>query len=374
MKIGVDVRIFDEGRQSGVEQYAENILQGIFSIDRTNEYILFSNAFKSSGQERIKKLAAPFKNVSLKTLRIPNKILNSSFVLTGFPKLDMLCGGCDVFFSPNIKFGSVSRKVKHIITFHDLSFELYPEFYSLKKQWWHKVVNPRKMAKDATSVIAVSESTAHDLREYYGISQDKITVVHSGAPKLLPEKVDAIKHWGIGENYVLFFATLEPRKNMQAVLQAYEMTRKRYREDFQLVFAGATGWLEKEIKKTWRNSPYAHDIVFTGPVSEEEKTALFKHAHALLYISLYEGFGFPPLEAMQAGTPVITSNNSSLPEVVENAALMVDPHNADDIARAMHEVVTSADIRSDLQQRGLAQAAKFTWQKAAEQTLKVLTQ
>ncbi len=233
-------------------------------------------------------------------------------------------------------------------------------------------MNPRKIAREASHVIAVSESTALDLQEHYQIPKEKITVIHSGAPILAKEDPNVLKRWGIGNNFILFFATLEPRKNMQAVLQAYERTRSRHQEAFQLVFAGATGWLEKEIKKTWKNSAFANDIVFTGPVTEEEKTALFKHAHALLYVSLYEGFGFPPLEAMQAGTPVITSNSSSLPEVVGNAALMVDPHNAEDIAEAIHAVVTQEELRNILRERGFKQVQKFTWKEAAEKTLQVL--
>ncbi len=122
MRIAVDARIFDEGRQSGVEQYAENILHGIFSIDQNNEYVLFSNAFKSRGQDRVHKLVAPFKNVSLKTLHVPNKILNTSFVVTGRPRLNTLAGGCDVFFSPNIKFGAVSKNAKHVV--HFMTFPL----------------------------------------------------------------------------------------------------------------------------------------------------------------------------------------------------------------------------------------------------------
>jgi glycosyltransferase involved in cell wall biosynthesis len=373
MRIGVDVRIFDEGRQSGVEQYAENILRGILSQDTTNEYVFFSNSFRSAGHERIEKLAAPFKNVSLKTLRLPNKVLNSSFVLTGYPHLDSLAGGVDVFFSPNIKFGSVGKKAKHVVTFHDLSFELYPEFYSLKKRWWHKVVNPRRVANEATCIIAVSAATARDLKEHYGIDDSKIAIIHSGAPHLAPEKEGVLQKWGIAGKYMLFFATLEPRKNMQAVLQAYEIARKKHSEKFQLVFAGATGWLENEIKKTWKNSSFAQDILFTGPVSEEEKSALYKHATALLYVSLYEGFGFPPLEAMQAGTPVITSNSSSLPEVVGNAALMVDPHNAHDIAEAIFQTLTDPTLAELLKKRGLEQVKKFSWNEAAKKTLEVLT-
>lgn len=374
MKIAVDARIFDEGRQSGVEQYAENILRGIFEQDHDNEYVLFSNAFRSQGHERIKKIAAPFKNVSLKTLRLPNKILNTSFVLTGRPQLDKLAGGCDLFFSPNIKFGTVSKAAKHVITFHDLSFELYPEFYSRKKRWWHKVVHPRKMARDASHVIAVSEATARDLREQYHVPESKISVIHSGAPHLEPESGRTLETWGIHGDYVLFFATLEPRKNMKAVLQAYEIVRRKYGKVFQLVFAGATGWLEKEIKKTWKHSAFSQDIVFTGPVSEGEKTLLFRNTQALVYVSLYEGFGFPPLEAMQAGSPVIASHNSSLPEVVGNAALMVDPHNANEIAEAIHQVLSSEELRNILIQRGLEQVKKFSWTEAARKTLSIFTQ
>ncbi len=373
MRIGVDVRVFDEGRQSGVEQYAESILREIFAIDSVNEYVLFSNSFRSDGQERIEQLAHGHANVSLKTLRLPNKVLNSSFVLTGHPRLDTLVGKVDRFFSPNIKFGQVSAKTPHIITFHDLSFELYPEFYSFKKRWWHRVVNPKKIAKEAKAVIAVSEATARDLQERYRIENEKIVVIHSGAPALAKPRDAFLEERGIGKNFILFFATLEPRKNMNAVLQAYEMIRARSQENLQLVFAGATGWLESEIKKTWKGSAFSKDIIFTGPVSEEEKAALYARTKALLYVSLYEGFGFPPLEAMQLGTPVITSNSSSLPEVVENAALMVDPSNAEDIAEAILRITTDNELRNILSERGKKQAAKFSWKDAAQKTLEVLT-
>lgn len=377
MNIGVDLRLFAEGRQSGVEEYTESILQNLLEIDQKNTYRLFFNAYKAKEGEQRVRAFEKYSNVELTILNLPNKMLNASFHLRKRPYLDELVGGADVWFSPNIIFSSLSRHVKKVLTVHDLSFEIYPEFLSLKRKLWHRAVDPKKQIESCSKIIAVSHATKDDLVNYYNIDSERITVIHSGLRKtreLNDATIDLKDTFNIHSPYFLFFATLEPRKNADALLRAYDQFRVSNSERIQLVLAGASGWLDKGIRQFINESQYADDIVLTGPVSEEEKTTLYKNAIVLLYPSLYEGFGFPPLEAMQLDIPVITSAASSLPEVVGKNAILVDPYSISDIEAAMRSITTSESLRAEYIKRGRSHHEVFQWREAAEKTHNTLTQ
>ena len=376
MRIGIDARLFAEGRRSGVEEYAENILKHLFALDSVNDYHLFFNAWQSdTGKKRIESLSR-FPNVRLHVLNIPNKILNASLVTVQRPKIDRLLGGVDVFFSPNLMFTALSKHVRHVLTMHDLGFKLYPEFLTLKRRLWHHMVAPKRQVRNAHAIIAVSESTRRDVIAEFGADSAKVHTIHSGLRNLaaVSKEEDALMlaKLGVRPPYILFFATLEPRKNMETLLAAYRRVRQELPETPALVFAGLEGWMTKNIRNF--TSHDSKNIVFTGPVSEKEKTVLYRNALCMLYPSIYEGFGFPPLEAMQAGTPVITSNTGSLPEVVGNAALMVDPHNVTALTQAIKSFIEDTELRAWYTKKGKEQIKKFSWQEAAKMTLKVLTQ
>ncbi len=390
MTIGIDLRAIGQGKYSGVEEYTLNLLGALFSIDRGNKYILFSSGQKTSGRyfEFSAKAKEKNRNVALRHCAFPNRILNVSFKFFSWPKIENLIGEPDIVFEPNINL-LPSSKAKKIVTFHDLSFERYGDFFSAKQIFWHNFVNPKKLAEEADFIVAVSESTKYDLMEIYGIPANKIRVVYSGIlkknQKPIPStrdknqndnlKIKNIKDkYNLPDNYILYLGTIEPRKNIIGLIKAFELFKKDYpplSARYSLVIAGSKGWLYEDIFRMAKNSIYKDDIIFTDFVSDGDKNYLYKLSSLFVYPSFYEGFGFPPLEAMQNGAPVITSDCSSLPEVVGGAALMVNPRDISQMARVMGEVLENKKLAETMIEKGYRQAEKFSWEKCARETLKV---
>lgn len=232
----------------------------------------------------------------------------------------------------------------------------------------------------ADKIIAVSESTAHDLTDIYGVDFSKISVIYSGLSQdfrsTIPQKkLQRVKgKYALPDRFVLSLSTIEPRKNVYGIIKAYELFRGEYTKssEFKLVIAGKPGWLYRDIFQAIKESKYKGDIRYIGFIDDSDKPAFYKLSSLFVYPSIYEGFGFPVLEAMAAGTPVVTSACSSLPEVVEDAALLVDPLKISDIAWLMKEVLCDQKLSDFLTKKGLLQAQKFSWQKCAEETLEIL--
>jgi glycosyltransferase involved in cell wall biosynthesis len=187
---------------------------------------------------------------------------------------------------------------------------------------------------------------------------------------------NVIKKYHLPKNFILYFGTIEPRKNISGLIRAFELLKEK-NKDFKkvyLVIAGGKGWLFKNIFAMAARSKFAKHIIFTGFVSPEDKVYLYNLADLFVYPSFFEGFGFPPLEAMACGVPTITSNTSSLPEIAQDAALMVNPYDTDELAWAMEQVLSDVALRKELARRSLAQAKLFSWDKCARETLNFLTQ
>jgi glycosyltransferase involved in cell wall biosynthesis len=372
MKIGFDIRTIAQGKHSGVEEYTLRILNELLK-NKNEEFLLFYNAFlKADIPENI----LENNNVVLKDFNVPNKILDA-FLFFGQPKLDKLVGGSDVFFSPHFLVAPVSKNCKKVTIFHDLSFLHYPEFFSLRKKYWHFTQRPKKQAIESDKIIAISESTKEDIVNFYKIPEEKIQVVYSGVNEsMMPLKKDDKKLKYVKEKYslpgefILYLGTIEPRKNIVGIIRAFEGVREK--KKIKLVLAGALGWLYKDILKEAKNSRFSDDIIFLGFVDDSDKIGLYNLALVFVYPSFFEGFGFPPLEAMACGVPVVTSNCSSLPEVVGEAALMIDPYKSSEIADAMWMFLEDEELRNIYKERGLLQAKKFTWKKAGEETLKII--
>jgi glycosyltransferase involved in cell wall biosynthesis len=375
MTIGIDISLLARGTRTGIEEYTLNLLARLLPLDQTIQYKIFYNAFS-----KIKPDFAWLKlsNVVVRESRWPNRLvmdpLNRFLKL---PRLDKLLGGADVFWSPHFSFAPVSRQCRRVITFHDLSFERFPEFFSWRQRFWHASLAPRARAKEADKIIAVSQSTKDDLVSLYRVPESKIRVTHSGVGEEFKkievgDELRRIKEkYHLPDNFILYFGTLEPRKNLIGLIRAYEILRQK-NDDYRLVIAGVPGWLHNEIFQAARCSSYARDIIFTGFVAPEDKAGLYNLASLFVYPSFFEGFGFPPLEAMACGLPVICSNNSSFPETVGQAALMIDPYNFGEIAWAMNEVLSDNDLRQALINDGLAHVKKFSWDNCARETLKFL--
>ncbi|PKM91503.1 hypothetical protein CVU82_02820 [Candidatus Falkowbacteria bacterium HGW-Falkowbacteria-1] len=370
MKIGVDTRVLMDKQYSGVSIFTFNLLSSLLKLDKLNTYSFFYNSFKKVEKNDL------FNKNAVQTF-YPNKIFNYLMQKTlSWPKIDNLLGSPDVFYMPHINFASLSNKTKKVITVHDLSFLRYPEFFSRRKNFWHKALNIKKNLKKFDRIVAVSQNTKNDLVELMKIEEDKISVVYPGisddlSNDTLNESVDYLfQKYGIDRDYVLYLGTIEPRKNISGLMRAYNHLRDSG-IDVLLVLVGSWGWKTDDIRKEWGKSKYKQDIKFIGYLIEEEKSIFYKNAKLFVYPSFYEGFGFPPLEAMHFGVPVISSNSSSLPEVLSNAALLVNSDKELELADAMMISLTDKLLRNKLIERGRERVKIFSWQNTAEEYLKI---
>ncbi len=383
MNIGIDIRSLLEKERSGVGEYTFELLNAIFDIDRENQYYLFYNSWKKVGNNFLAEWRN-FSNVHFCGFNWPNKLLNFCFKFLGWPKIDKLLvkksklgDKLDLFFIPNLNFISLSDNVKKVITVHDLSFEIFPRFFSWKRRLWHWFVNPKKLISGAEKIIAVSENTKRDLVDLYKVTAEKVDVIYSGVTSrenILD--VDTVKQkYNLPENFILFLGTLEPRKNVEGLIRSFELLKinqKSEVKNLKLLIVGSRGWLYKKIMARAVRSSERGDIQFINYINSEEKSAFYKLAKIFVYPSFYEGFGFPPLEAAAAGTPVIISTNSSFLEVMGGAALMVDPNNPAEIAKIMEQGLSDENLRATLIEKGREKVEKFNWEGCARQVLTAL--
>jgi glycosyltransferase involved in cell wall biosynthesis len=262
-----------------------------------------------------------------------------------------------------------------VVTIHDLAYEYFPDLFLPSDLY--KLKNwTRQAVAQATSVIAVSEATKHDLMTIYDVPKDKIHVVHNGYdkdvfnidPKISPK---LLSNYDLQPtSYILFLGTIQPRKNAKKLVQAFHLLKEGGYKG-KLVIAGGIGWLADETLELIKSSPEAKDIVLTGYVSDELRKTLYTYADVYVLPSLYEGFGVPAIEAMGCGAPVAVSNNSSLPEVVGDAGVLFNAADPADIATAIMEI---KEDRDKWVKKSLSRAKDFSWEKCSEETLKVMTE
>jgi len=367
MRIGIDGRFLLEKNLTGVGECAVGMIKQIAEFFPGAELIVFLNSFQRVEEKKLVFLKG-FSNIQIRVFRFPNKLLNFLFCFFSWPKIDRLLGGVDVFFLPNINFAPLSRKCHSILMVHDLSFERWPETFSWKRRLWHFLVNPRKLCQRADRVWAVSSSTKDDLKSLYAIEEKKIQLVHSPfdweffAEKKfsLDEEKMLRKKYSLPKKFILSLSTIEPRKNLVSLVRAFEYFQANAKTETEkelcLVIAGGKGWLWKETFLAVENSPFKEKIFLVGFVEKEEKPLLYRLAEVFVYPSLFEGFGYPPLEAMASGTPVIVSNNSSLNEVVGDAGILVDPFRPFEIFLALREFFSSFGLKEIYSQKGQLQA------------------
>lgn len=371
MRIAIDVRNLLKPNYSGVSEYTYQVIRHLLEIDRKNEYILFYNSYKKLGRFLPK---FDYPNVTVKQTNYPNKLFNLSLLTLNQPKLDKLIGGADIFFCPDTNFSAFSDQTKNIMTVHDLSSVRYPEFFNRKHALWQKLILAEKKIAATSHLFAVSQSTKRDLIELFGIPENKITVTHLGLDPLLKPigrnsqiASDVRKKYNLPEKYLLFLATLEPRKNVPSIIKAMEYLN----QDIPLVIAGKKGWKYNEIFQAAKES--TRKIIFLDYVGRDDKPALYSLAEALVWPSFYEGFGLPPLEAQACGTPVIVGANSSLTEIIGNSGLLVNSDNIQEIGFAMNQILSDNELRETLIKRGFENVKRFSWQKTAEETLRLFS-
>jgi glycosyltransferase involved in cell wall biosynthesis len=376
-KILIDARLLVRDRVSGIEEYTKQLIDHILLLDEENHYEFFYNGFRKVPfpQEWLKK-----KNTALLDWRIPNKLLDFSLKFFHFPTTSQI-SDAEIVFSPHFNLLWTDAGVKRIITFHDLSFLHYPEFYPPRKHFWHWQQSYLTQAANAQKIIAVSEFTRHDLITTLHLYPQKIEVIYSGIDpfycKLSNETDFAIfrKKYNLHYPFLLFVGVIEPRKNIPGLITAFELLKKeKDNRQLKLIIVGEKGWLYKKIFERAHNSVFSKDIIFWGRANKIDLRYLYNLASVFVYPSFFEGFGFPPLEAQACGTAVVASNRSSLPEILDSSAILVDPNNIYELTQAIKFLLESEELRERYIKLGQENIKRFNWLETAKKIIKLFNE
>ncbi len=368
MKIGIDGVVL-RGRDAGTLRYFEQLLTGLAKTDAVNQYVIFVNprALRADAIPRKHNFFCHEVGVASFLPYALQHQLYSTWHAHG--KLDLLHSAVSV---PPLLF----RDGKTVATVFDLAFELYPETTKWTGRLWWKIFGRRGIAR-ADRLIAISESTKSDLRRVYNIADEKIRVIHPSTrdifkPIANPQPTTA--KYKLPEKYVLYVGTLQRRKNIATLVRAFASAKRAGAFEHVLVIAGERGWLYRDIFQTVEELGLGKQVIFTGYVPDEDLPALYSAADLFVFLSQYEGFGFPVLEAMACGTPVLTSNTSSLPEIVGDAGVLVSPNDVQRAASETVRILSDRDLRKAASRRGLERAKFFSPERTALATLEVYNQ
>jgi glycosyltransferase involved in cell wall biosynthesis len=373
MQIGIDASRIAVAARTGTEHYTFELLAALARRDRRTHYTLYCNQAPA---------ALPPLGPNFGLRRIPFPRLWTHARLSA----DLLAHPPDVLFVPAhvLPLGApLRRRMRTVVTIHDLGYLRFPEAHTRAHRLYLRL-STLWSARAASQLIAVSAATRDDLVRLARVPPGKIAVVHHGlSPRFRPVEDAATiavarQRYGITAPYFLYVGTVQPRKNLVRLIEAFAQALARLnvetleRSNVQLLIAGKRGWLTEAIERRAAELGLAGRVHFAGYVADDDLPALLGGALAFVFPSLYEGFGMPVLEAMACGAPVLASNSSSLPEVAGDAALLVDPTDTAAIAGGMARLAEDAALRDELRARGLARAGAFTWDRCAKQTLAVL--
>jgi glycosyltransferase involved in cell wall biosynthesis len=351
----------------GNESYAINLIEALAEIDQTNLYTLYVT--KRAAIERFDRRWPNFKvkqtlphtplvriplTLSRELRRNPVDVLHVQYTAPPFAP-------CPV-----------------VTTIHDLAFEHLPETFN-RRSWMQLRLTVRQTARRAAHIITVSDYSREDISRTYGIAPQRITVTPEAAPAGFSPVTNETElrrireNYGIQEDYILSLCSIQPRKNLVRLIEAYSCLRGVRPEVKlpQLVLAGKRGWLDSETFRAAERTDLGKEILFTGYVPERDLAGLYSGALCFVYPSYFEGFGLPLVEAMQCGVPVIAGNRTSLPEVVGEAGLLFDPFDTQALVRALTQVIDDSEYRAVLRSKGLERAKNFDWKTTAQLTLGV---
>jgi len=360
MLIGIDASRAIASQATGTEYYSQHLIRALIDAAPDRRFRLYFNRPPAGDAYR-----AP--HVERRIISFPRLWTHVRLAI------DVTLHPPDVLFVPAHVL-PIAHPRRSVVTIHDLGYLYFPEAHP-KAQRLYLNLSTRWNAQTSARVIADSQATKDDLVRRYGTPPDNIAVAHPGVEPSVrrvedTERIRAVKsRYGVEGEYLMYLGTLQPRKNLARLIEAFARSSDRERV---LVIAGKKGWLTDDLLGRVERSGLGRRVIFTGYVPGEHKAALLSGATALVFPSLYEGFGFPVLEAMACGTPVICSSTSSLPETAGDAALLVDPLDVDAIASAIDRLASDAALRWKLIARGYIQSGRFTWQACAKKVLRTL--
>lgn len=367
MRIGINVHLLST-THTGIQHYIRALVPELVTQATSHEIVLYGEPAQLpvTAGERIRWVSTsrPLRSGAQRVL----------WEQTMLPHL-LQRGGIDVFFSPAFIL-PVLWEGAGIVTVHDLNFEVSPEtIRPVRRAYLRRIT--RWSTRRARKVVAISQSTASDIVRLYGVPHQKLVIIPYGLDTLFnPENARALEpmvkqRYSLPERFLLFVGTLEPRKNLPRLLEAYALARRQVSLP-PLVLAGAPGWQHERILTQARRLGIEQHLRFAGYIPREHLPGVYAAASALLYPSLYEGFGLPPLEAMGCGTPVLASNTSAMPEVVGDGGILIDPRDTQQIADGILRIIRDGELRQRVIEHGLERARLFRWEDAAEHTLRVL--
>ncbi|KAA5806376.1 glycosyltransferase family 4 protein [Thermoanaerobacterium thermosaccharolyticum] len=366
MKIAINSLLLDP-QKAGIGTYIYSLLSQYFKYDLSNKNLdLFLQQRVSDFFGDNKNIRKVYFNINSNKKRIIYEQLLIPYISQRY--------NYDVIHFTDYQIPLLMSRKGMILTVHDLSFLKEDDIFTKSSSLYKKFVLPSSLKK-ADRIIAVSENTKKDILKYFpSINENKIVVIYEGTRfddnKMYKYSSDVLLKYNIKDPYILYVGTIEPRKNIVNIIRAFKIVVAK-NPNIKLVIVGKKGWLYDEIFNEVRNLSLENNIIFTGYVSDEDLPAFYKNAILFIYPSKYEGFGLPPLEAMSFGCPVITSNISSLPEVVGDAGILVNPESVEELSDAMDSILLNNNLRNDLSERSLKRAKMFSWDITAKATLKV---
>lgn len=362
MRIAVNTRLLLKGKLEGIGWFTAQTLERIVKDHPEHEFIFF---FDRPYDPQF--VFAPNVTPVVVHPQARHPILYYAWFEWSIPFL-LRKYKADLFLSTD-GYMSLSTKVPTLLVIHDLAFVHYPEHYVPTHRFYWRHYSPL-FAKKATRIATVSTYTKEDISRNYGIDPEKIDVVYNGAhneyrPLTHSEREEVKAKYADGSEYFVFAGALHPRKNVVNLLKAFISFKKRQKTNMKLVIVGRFAWKYEAVAEMRYTMPYKEDVKWVGYMNVDELSKVIGGAYALVYASLFEGFGIPILEAYQCNVPAITSNTSSMPEVAGDAALLVDPTDPEDIANKMHLLYKDEALRARLIANAPAQVKKFNWQASA---------
>lgn len=362
MRVGIDARLVYYS-QAGIGQYIVQLVQALSRLAAEEEFLLLHS--RKDGT-----ILAPQAGFTRIPIWTPSHHRFEQLTLS----MELALLGLDLLHSPDF-VPPFHRRFRSIITVHDLAFLLYPHFLTRQAARYYGQIDQAVRVTD--HVIAVSESTKADIVGLLGVPEEKITVIYEAAKPIFRSlerdvsRAEVRERYGLDDPFLLAVGTVEPRKNLMTLFEALRVLEDRRQLRPQLAVVGSRGWLFEETLARVKELGLEERVRFLGRLPDEELLCLYNAARVHVYPSLYEGFGLPPLEAMACGTPTVSSNVSSIPEVVGDAALLVDPHDPVALAEALWRMLVDEDLQGHLSRRGLERATAFSWDRAARETLAV---
>lgn len=357
---------------AGVGQYVRNLVDALLAEDHDNQYTLLT-----SGRPTKEHPFPTGPNVRGRSIFIPDRYLNILWYRWRLPlNATLFSGQVDIYHGPDFALPPLGKKLRKVVTVHDLAFLEHPEYAVPELVAYLKKIVPEAVAA-ADVVAAVSEATRQGLMQHFHTPAEKITVVPIGVASHFrritdPILLGATQHkYGLKHPLVLGVGTLEPRKNHLNLIKAFARATRTKNGPAMLAIAGGKGWLYEETQRVVADLKLENKVRFLGRVSDLELITLYSMADIFAFPSFFEGFGIPPLEAMACGAPIITSDTSSLPEVVGDAAILVNPHDIDALSHAITRLIDNEGLREELRQKGFQRIQHFSWPQTARKMLAV---